>query len=423
MSTNNNDSNNNNEYHVLLVEDDQDYSKALHGIIKRRGYRVTLKTTAEEALEFLKDEQVHVIVSDIKLPHMDGVSFLEHVHNIDPSLPVIMLTGYASVETAQNAVRLHAFDYLQKPLDNIEQLLRPLGRAIEKYNLQIANESLNGELKLKVEELEESREELEQKTKDLGKLYDELLKSNEELKKLDQLKTEFVSTVSHELRTPLTITKESLNLLRDRIPGEINPTQERIVTTAIDNLARLGRIINDLLDISRIESGDMDVKRSLVNLADLASKVVLSFSLEAEKKGLDLKARCNSKNPTAYVDEDKIVQVFFNLVENAIKYTDRGCVEIELSDRDDSIECSVRDTGIGIPEEYFAKVFQKFQQFSRTHGAGRKGTGLGLSIVRGIVTSHQGRITFASKQGEGSEFKFTLPRPEIKMSKEKTCVA
>ncbi len=243
--------------------------------------------------------------------------------------------------------------------------------------------------------LKETREELERKEK--------------EIQKLDQLKSDFVSTVSHELRTPLSITKEGISLVLDKIPGPINEKQKKILTTAKDNIDRLANIINDLLDISKIEAGKVELKRTQCNIKSLIMEVKSLYEKTAEKKGLVLQVDIPDEDIVLYLDEDKMRQVFINLIGNALKFTRKGHIGISVRKFRDRIECSVLDTGKGISKDDLPRVFGKFQQFDRVAGPGEKGTGLGLSIVKGIIELHKGSIWVESEQGKGTVFTFTLP--------------
>ena len=230
-----------------------------------------------------------------------------------------------------------------------------------------------------------------------------------ELKQVDKLKDEFVSTVSHELRTPLSIIKEGLSLVLDEITGKINEKQKDVLTTAKNNIDRLAQIINDLLDISKLEAGKVELQRGKINIAGIIEQIAQSFRPRFEEKGLELKLNVSSKEIFAYADKDKMIKVFTNLVSNALKFTEKGWVEISVREKDKKLMCIVEDTGIGISRENLPKVFTKFQQFGRTPGPGIKGTGLGLSIVKGIIELHGGKIWLESVQGKGSRFIFTLP--------------
>lgn len=228
--------------------------------------------------------------------------------------------------------------------------------------------------------------------------------------KLDRLKDEFISTVSHELRTPLSITKEGINLILEGIPGAINEKQQKILKASKDNVDRLARIINELLDISRIEAGKSDIKREPVNINELIAHTAYLFEPKIKEKGFEFVFKLPPKGVEIYIDPDKIIQVFTNLLDNAIKFTDKGMVEITVVERLEEIECCIRDTGMGIAKEDLPKVFNKFEQFGRLAGAGEKGTGLGLAIAKGIVLMHKGNIWVESDFGLGSKFCFTIPK-------------
>jgi len=229
-------------------------------------------------------------------------------------------------------------------------------------------------------------------------------------KEVDLMKTEFISTVSHELRTPLSITKEGLSLVLDKIVGDITEKQEVILTTARDNIDRLARLINNLLDVSKIEAGKLDIKRERISVSELIAKVVASFELKMKKKKLDLRVNFPNEPIEVFGDYDKLIQVFTNLINNALKFTIEGYIEVSCNLDGDYVVFTVADTGIGIAKGDLSRTFMKFQQFGRIPGDGEKGTGLGLMIVKGIVEMHGGKIWVESKLGEGTKFMFTFQR-------------
>jgi len=229
-------------------------------------------------------------------------------------------------------------------------------------------------------------------------------------KKVDRMKTEFISTVSHELRTPLSITREGISLVLDKIPGKINKKQDKILSMAKNNIDRLARIISSLLDISKIESGKVELKRGLVNIKRLIEQVASSFEPKTKEKGLELKISLPQEEIEAYAEDDKIIEVFINLLGNALKFTEKGYIEVSAKELENEIECTVKDTGIGLATDDLPRVFGKFQQFGRVDSEGEKGTGLGLSISKGIVEAHHGKIWVESTLGRGSKFIFTLPK-------------
>ena len=235
-----------------------------------------------------------------------------------------------------------------------------------------------------------------------------------ERKRLQQLKNEFVSTVSHELRTPMTIIRESVSQLLDGLLGEVPPPQREALYVTLAGIDRLARIINDLLDVSRMEAGKASLRWDRLNLAELIREVIETFASRARERGLELRAALPPDDVMVYADYDRLMQVFTNLVGNALKFSEKGKIEVSVRESERDIECSVSDTGIGIPREDLGRVFNKFEQLSQPAVTGEKGSGLGLSICKGIIEMHQGRIWAESHHGQGSTFIFTLPKRAAK---------
>jgi signal transduction histidine kinase/HAMP domain-containing protein len=235
--------------------------------------------------------------------------------------------------------------------------------------------------------------------------------AQEKLIKLDQLKTDFVSTVSHELRTPLTIMKEYTSIISDELPGKLNPGQRKYLSIIEGNIDRLSQIIEDLLDISRIDAQKVVLKREFVDLTSIINDVATQFKPKTDGKQIEFKTVFPASLPPLYIDADRIRQVFTNLIGNAIKFTPaNGKIIAEIIDKEMEFECRVTDTGIGIAAENLDKVFTRFEQFDRTEGSGAKGTGLGLAITKALIQLHHGRIWVESALNEGSTFIFTLPK-------------
>ena len=192
--------------------------------------------------------------------------------------------------------------------------------------------------------------------------------------------------------------------------GPTTENQREFLNICKEDVDRLTRIINNLLDISKIEAGQIELKRELIDLKSLIHQIITSLQFKVEKKGLTLKSTLPTHEIRIYSDHDKLIQVFMNLINNALKFTSSGSIEISVLENDNEFECHVIDTGMGITKEDLTKVFSKFQQFGRKHGAGEKGTGLGLSIAKGIIELHKGRIWVESEYGKGTQFVFTLPK-------------
>ncbi|RKY32116.1 MAG: hypothetical protein DRP74_03285 [Candidatus Omnitrophota bacterium] len=267
------------------------------------------------------------------------------------------------------------------------------------------------------EELRKTKDELQLQMWGLAKtneairvLYKELEKKNKELEKLDQLKSDFINSVSHELRTPLTSIREVISQILDGILGETNQQQREFLNICLADVDRLRRIIDDLLDISKLEAGKLKLSRADADIVGLAKRVISTFQAEFKSAGLEIKENFPQEKAVAYVDQDRIIQVFINLIGNAFKFTEKGYVDVSVIDWPGFVECSVADTGIGIGEEDLPKLFGKFQQFNRKDPGRIKGTGLGLSISKNIIELHRGQIEVESKLDKGTKFTFTLPK-------------
>ena len=240
-------------------------------------------------------------------------------------------------------------------------------------------------------------------------LFDELVQANERLKELDKLKSDFVAKVSHELRTPLATTRYLMTAVEHDMKGEETDRQKEYLDLVKGNLDRLTRLIDNLLDFSKLEAGRFELKKERVDLTDIAEKVIEALRKKGEEKGVQLKFVASRVLPPTYLDQDRMIEVLINLVDNAIKYTPRGgSVSVDMKKENGKILLTIQDTGIGIRKEDQEKLFEKFRQLSpsRHH---EKGVGLGLAIVKEIVALHHGKIWVASEEGKGSTFSVLIP--------------
>jgi len=252
---------------------------------------------------------------------------------------------------------------------------------------------------------------------DSATLYEEIQEKNIRLVKLEKLKSEFVSIVSHELRTPLTAIKNSLDIMLSGKTGEINEKMSNFLNMGKRNVVRLAGIINDLLDLSKIEAGKMEYHFAKTNLSEPINNVLSTFKPMAIDRQVDLTSNISIDLADVYADSQKIEQVLSNLVSNALKFTNPdGKVEISLNSYDENENyylISVSDTGIGINKENLNKVFDKFQQIESSLSRKVGGTGLGLPIAKELILTHKGKIWVESKENVGSKFCFTLPKFNI----------
>ena len=245
----------------------------------------------------------------------------------------------------------------------------------------------------------------------------ELIKKNEILREHDRLKSEFVSTVSHELRTPLFIFKNIISNAMAGVMGKVSHRLYESLRMADRSVDRLARIISDFLDISRIESGEMKLRKAVIPMQTIITEVVDSLGILASAKDIELKANMCKEELLVDIDRDRIVQVLTNLIGNAIKFIPvSGRINVDVTDCDGQIQVAVRDNGPGLSEDEVEKIFDRFVQVHQFAGPGEHGTGLGLAIAKELVQMHGGRIWVESSPQEGCCFFFTIPKCDSEAS-------
>jgi signal transduction histidine kinase len=357
---------------VLILEDDEvDTQWATRALQHSKTVRYTAAhaETLAQAQDLLKKETFDMILSDLKLPDAFGLEIYQALAQSAPGLPIILWTGNVLDEgVAIEAVQKGAQDYLIKGQVDERGLLRALAYANER-------------------------------------------------KKLISMRDHFVSVVSHELRNPLFAIQELIRIVCEGIKTPELQEQKGILEMALGSVARLFRITDDLLVIAKLEAGKAKEVKTLFNINDVVRNVAGLFEELARKKGLSIKTVFSAEAVEVFADEDKITQVFTNLLSNALKFCKKGFVEISVSGSREEVRCRVKDTGCGIPPEALGKVFSKFEQFGKPAGQAEKGTGLGLSICKEIVERHGGKIGVESEPGNGATFFFNLPRSFPELSK------
>ena len=272
-------------------------------------------------------------------------------------------------------------------------------------------EAARQELADKAARLEETSARLREEVVERKEAEKELEHANHELHELSARKSDFISAVSHELRTPLTSIRNAADLLRTGRLGELTPPQLRFVEMARRNTRRLSEIIDDLLDISRIEAGRQAFRFAKVDAGELVETVCESFVGRIDSEAPELVVERADGLPKVWIDPQRIEQVVTNLISNAFKFTPaRGRVTVAVRPEGDGVEIRVSDTGIGIPAEEQERIFHRFYQVEDPLTRHCKGTGLGLSIVQRLLAAHGVTISVDSAPGSGSSFYFTLPR-------------
>jgi signal transduction histidine kinase len=349
---------------VLLIEDNPGDARLVRETLSEQGPHNTALIHVgcmSEAETYLAEHSVDVILLDPGLPDAQGLGAMRRARAAAPAATLVVLTHFDDESLASQALQEGAQDYLVKGQIETRGLLRALRYAVER-------------------------------------------------KRLERLKDEFVSTVSHELRTPLTSISGSLALLVGQWGGKLPEPAVRLLVIAHKNSQRLVRLVNDILDIEKIESGRVVFKLERVDVRPLVEQAIESNRGFAEGYGVRVRLDTAAADGEVNADPDRLAQVITNLLSNAIKFSPADKeVLVAIAKSGDIVRISVRDHGPGIPAEFKPHVFEKFAQADATNSRQKGGTGLGLSIVKQIVERLGGRVRFADASGGGTIFHVELP--------------
>jgi len=373
---------------ILVVEDEAGIRITLCAILEDADYEVIGIGKGTDALEMIRSRSFNAIITDIRLPDVDGMEILELAKEIDPDVAVIMMTGYASVESAVNAVNEGAYAYFIKPV-NMDEMKTVIINALRQQRLSRENKRL-------VDDLQRSNQ----------LLFD----ANRQLKEATEAKSAFLAHMSHELRTPLNAIMGFSELLLDNVPGEINDEQRQCLNDIYTSSQHLLNLINDALDLSKVEAGKIELKPEILNIADVINEAVETVKtlLDASKHTLTVSIEQNLSQ--VYADRSRLKQIFLNLFSNAIKFTPPGGkLQIEANIKGEWCQINVVDNGIGIKIEDQESIFEPFIQIDTSPYVKMEGTGLGLALTKQLVEAGKGRIWVESEYGKGSRFTFAIP--------------
>jgi signal transduction histidine kinase len=299
---------------------------------------------------------------------------------------------------SETTILLKTFQKMANDIKKSEEKQKTYLEELEEKNIQ--QENLTNQLKLLNDELEEK---VEARTQDLRQAIFAL-------KKADEVKSRFLANMSHELRTPLNAIICSSEALKDRIFGTLNEKQEKYIQNIINSSTHLLQLINDILDISKIEAGKMTLSLGLYSIANIVEDSFSIVKTLAYRKNINVSIKIVPPDFKIRVDAKKLKQILYNLLSNAIKFTpENGEVTLEILKLEDFIKIIVKDTGIGIKEEDQERVFREFEQVDGSYERQYEGTGLGLPLTKKLVEMHGGEIYLTSKVGEGTEVLFTIP--------------
>ena len=434
-------------------------------------YVLESASSLHEGIDLLARKDFDIVLLDLMLPDSRGLDTLAQLRRRSPGVPVVVLTNLDPEAMGLAAIGEGAQDFLIKSKVDSQQLRRAIGYALERSRifgqmetlvsgspdgiaiidqagmvryanpaalalLRRAQEQVQGRLfpyplpddgpsELRLPGLDGERtaemrlSEVEWKgykarlatIRDITELkrLEQIRAEVKERRRMDQLKDKLLSTVSHELRTPLSIVMAAVGTIRDHLAGPLTEDQEELIRAADRSTLRLTRILNNFLDLSRLESGSAFIDRRPLDLGGTLREITDDLRMTHRQKDVSLLADFPSALPLVNADKDMIAQVVGNLIDNALRYT-RDRIQVRASRVGGEVVVSVIDDGRGIPEGKSAGLFDKFVQLDRPKGgAGYKGTGLGLAICREILSLHGGRIWAENVKDWGAGFHFSLP--------------
>jgi len=480
---------------ILVIDDEKAIRDGCHRVLTGKGYEVITAENGQIALDILAKEPLDIILLDLKMPVIGGEKVLEITREKYPDIPVIIITGHGTVDTAVVCMKSGAYDFITKPFQ-IDQFLLTITRAAEKRRLeqkakQFKEENIRNLYDLNLEKsrlktiikqmangvmvtnhnlevvlhnpalmrLMEISEEIENPAP-IGKIIHEeslidILKqilsgeSPEEksvsqeinvganvlraisapalgpnkavagtvtvleditaFKQLDEMKSDFVNMVAHELRSPLVSIRQLNSVLLEGLAGPLDEKQQDFVKRGMNKIDSLLDLINDLLDVAKIEAGKYVQHQVPTDIGRIIEEIVALMVPRAQKQGITLTHSCQDLKPVQS-DPKNIEEALNNLVSNAINYSpEGGRVTVTARGLGEYMEVKVADTGVGIPPEELPKIFDKFYRVKHPKTRQVIGTGLGLSIVRGVIEAHHGTIDVKSVIDKGTTFRILLP--------------
>lgn len=391
--------NENQKYNLLIIDDEVEITKALTRQFRRK-YRVFSTTSAEEGFDIMEKEKIQVVLSDQRMPGMSGVEFFARIKHKYPDALRLLLTGYSDLEAVVNAINEgQVFRYVTKPWNPVE-LDTIVGEAFEKYELITNNRKL-------IHRLNEANSTLEEKVKERTR---ELEQANHELSELNLEKNKYIGMVAHDLRNPIGVAASFTDIVIEGYDNLEKPKKLEYLGYVSQNCHFSLKLMNDFLDVSKIESGVFDLNLTEQDYVVLVRECVHQQSLNAARKSMAMELETSLSELNAVFDRNKMQQVLNNLIGNAIKYSpDESKVLIRVFLTEGSVVTEIQDFGQGIPLEEQSKLFKPFQTASSKVSADDKATGLGLAIVKKIVDAHNGFVRFESEVGKGTTFTVAFP--------------
>ncbi|MGK0239718.1 MAG: two-component system sensor histidine kinase/response regulator [Candidatus Pelagisphaera sp.] len=362
---------------ILVVDDDKSTRRLVQKILNNAGYEFEGFPSAEAALLYLEDSTVDIVLSDIMLDGMDGIEFCAQIRSQTrhEDVPIICFTGISDVESLNRAYKAGASDYIMKPLRRVE-LLNRIDHHLEVY-----------------------------RRKKTAK--DSIQRLNSE----SESKTKFLGVASHDLRNPLVSIRGISQYLGSEKFGPLNDGQHELVQTIVDASENMLLLVEDLLDVSLLETGQMRIQPERQSLEPIVDQAVILHSVSASKKHIQLSKETKTDDCEACFDKKLMSRVLDNLISNAVKFSPSNTkIKIAIESDSDALHFYVEDEGPGIPENEFDKLFKEFGRTSNQPTAGESTSGIGLFVTNRIIQRHGGTISVENRSPKGTRFTVTLNR-------------
>jgi len=360
---------------ILVIDDEKVVRDSCFKVLSKDGYRIVTAEDGASGLQKIREVKPDLILVDLKMPRISGIELLEKVKDIDPHIISIVITGYATIENAIEAMKRNAYDFLPKPFTP-DQLRIVTNRGLEKRKLTLESARLQREK--------------------------EIMREN------------FITFVSHQLRSPLASAKQYLVVIQAGFAGDVDTKQKEMMKKASKYIDQLLKLINDWLDMSRIEANKLTETFELVAINTILSESFELLKPLAEAKNVTVELNFRDSLPTVQGNRESLKQAFTNLLSNAIHYNkEGGMVKVHTTEDSDFLRVEISDTGIGISRENLQFIFDEFFRVKTKETQGVTGSGLGLSIAKRIIDVHNGSIHVVSELGIGTTFSILLPKAEL----------
>ena len=380
---------------ILLVDDQPANLNLLYELLEGEGYRISVAPSGPVALKVVEQAEPDLILLDVMMPGMNGYEVCQKLKQDEKTqdIPVIFITAANQTEGVVAGFQAGGVDYIAKPFREEEVLVR--------VRTHLRLNRLQRELEAKSDALEEKNQSLEEANQALAV-------ANQQIQQANQHKSEFLARMSHDLRTPMNAIIGYTRVLLRKTREVLDERQYRNLTNIQISADHLLSLISDILDLSKIEAGRIDIHPEDVDLQRLASDCILSIE-PLLGEGVRLEQQFEAIGPV-HTDPDRLRRVLMNLLSNAVKFTEEGSIAVSLRSIDGEVELGVADTGPGIPAADLPRIFDEFHQVERKGGKRKEGTGLGLAIARKSMELLGGSISVESEAGQGTRFTLRIKR-------------